>query len=217
VCFSATGSFTAAGVLAGVGVASVARNDVPSMRMFAAVPLLFAAQQAAEGAVWLTIAERPPGALARLSVVAFLGFALVLWPAWLPSALRLPETDPGRRRILAGLSWAGFAVAAVCLVLLARGEPSAHVAGHSVAYDFPTVFSGRLLPLLCYLVPTFVPFFVSTLSLARVLGGVLFASLVATIVLERQALTSVWCFFAALVSALILAMVIRRSRAERRA
>jgi hypothetical protein len=208
VCFSATGSFTAAGVLAGLGVASVARNEVPSLRMFAAVPLLFAAQQAAEGVVWLTIDERPPGVVARLAVVVFLGFALVLWPAWLPAALRLPEKDPRRRRILAALSWAGIATAAVSAILLVRASPSAHVARHSVAYAFGSGALGdSVLPLLCYMVPTVAPFFVSSLSLTRIIGVVLFGALVITIVTQRQALTSVWCFFAALLSALILAVV----------
>jgi hypothetical protein len=186
------------------------------MRMFAAVPLLFAAQQVAEGVVWLTIGERPPGALASLAVVVFLGFAVVLWPAWLPSALRLPEQDPRRRRVLAALSWSGVVTAVVAAVLLARGRPSAHISHHSVAYDFATgAPPGNFLPLLGYLVPTVVPFFVSTLILARVIGVVLFGSLVVTLVLQRQALTSVWCFFAALLSALILAMLHRQARFNR--
>ena len=215
MCFSATGSFAAAGVLAGIGVTCVARNEIRSMRMFAAVPLLFAAQQVAEGVVWLTIGENPPGGVARLAVVVFLGFALVVWPAWLPSALRLPEEDPRRRRILAALSWSGIATAAVAAILLARGSPSAHVSNHSIAYDFASgAPNGNVLPLLCYVVPTVVPFFVSTLSLARVIGVVLFGSLVITIVFQRQELTSVWCFFAALLSAMILAVLLREAAKE---
>jgi hypothetical protein len=184
--------------------------------MFAAVPALFAAQQVAEGMVWLTIGERPPGVVARVAVLVFLGFALVLWPAWVPSALRLPEKDPRRRRILAALSWAGVATSAVAAVLLAAVRPSAHVSHHSIAYDFAWAAPGDNILLLCYLVPTVVPFFVSTLSLARVIGVVLFGSLVVTVVLKRQALTSVWCFFAALLSGLILAVLLGQKGAAAR-
>jgi len=46
-------------------------------------------------------------------------------------------------------------------------------------------------------------------SLARTLGVMLVVSLVATIVSERAALTSVWCFFGAILSGLILVSVTR--------
>jgi hypothetical protein len=208
VCFSATASFAAAGVLAGIGAATLTRSVAPPLRMMAAVPLMFSAQQAAEGVVWLTLDE--PGAVSHAAIVVFLGFALVVWPAWLPAALRLAEQDPRRRRVLAALSWIGLATAAVCAVLLAMWRPSARVAGHHIAYDFTVgLHQQSPLPLLVYVVATVVPFFVSTASLARVIGVVLAGALVVTFVAQRSALTSVWCFFAALLSGLILAMVAR--------
>jgi hypothetical protein len=45
-----------------------------------------------------------------------------------------------------------------------------------------------------------VPFFVSTMRRAKLMGGVLVLALIATFIIERQALTSVWCFFAAILS-----------------
>src|ERR1035437_10782384 len=50
MCFSAAGSFGMSGVLAVVGTTSLARSAGRPQHMFAAVPFIFAAQQAAEGA-----------------------------------------------------------------------------------------------------------------------------------------------------------------------
>ncbi|HVU51766.1 MAG TPA: DUF6629 family protein [Polyangia bacterium] len=210
MCFSATGSFAAAGLLAAIGATSLAHGVGRPARMVAAVPLLFSVQQAAEGVVWLTIDQRPPGLVARVAVMVFLGFALVVWPAWLPASLRLMEQDPQRRRLLGVLSGAGAVMSAVAAVLLVVVRPAAHVSGHHIAYDFAVGLPREsVVPLLCYLVPTAGPFFVSTRGLARLIGAILVAALVVTLVVARTALTSVWCFFAALLSALILAMVVR--------
>jgi hypothetical protein len=58
-----------------------------------------------------------------------------------------------------------------------------------------------------YVLPSVVPFFISTISRAKLMGTVLALSLVATFLAERQALTSVWCFFAAILSVLIVVSI----------
>ncbi len=54
MCFSATASFTASGILAAVGLLSIAKARTLPMRIFASTPLLFAIQQASEGVLWTT-------------------------------------------------------------------------------------------------------------------------------------------------------------------
>jgi hypothetical protein len=213
VCFSATASFGVSGVLAGLGAATLLRNEAPSLRMLSGVPLLFAAQQAAEGAAWVTLHASPTNRPAPLAVISFLIVALVVWPTWLPLALRAAERDPARRRILTAISTWGLMLGALCVLLLARWPPSAQVVGHHIAYDF-TVGVGGAPAIIAYAIPTIVPFFVSTLSLSRVMGGLVIVSLVATYVAQRAALTSVWCFFAAILSGLILVMVHREQPAR---
>ncbi len=63
-----------------------------------------------------------------------------------------------------------------------------------------------------YVLPTVVPFFISTISRAKVMGTVLVLSLLATFLIERQALTSVWCFFAAILSVLIVLSISKDHR-----
>jgi hypothetical protein len=179
--------------------------------MLAAAPLLFGAQQAAEGAVWLTIGVPSHLAFQRLAVDVFLGFAMVVWPLWVPLSMQRAERDPARRRILTALCWFSGGVSLSAAILLSRWQPSAQVAGHSIRYDYPGTSNAALhaLLVLAYIVSTIVPFFVSTTTLARTLGITLILSVVAATLIRREALTSVWCFFAAMLSALILFAVSR--------
>jgi hypothetical protein len=214
MCFSATGSFGVATVIAGIGAVAINQAKPPSHRMLALVPLLFAAQQVAEGVVWMTIGHATAATLQGVAVDLFLGFALVAWPIWVPISLFVAERNPRRRKALAVLSWMGAAVGVYATALLLRGRPTAHVAGHSIAYSYvergPALVLALYLP--GYVLPTVVPFFISTISRAKLMGTVLAVSLLATFLIQRQALTSVWCFFAAILSVLIVLSISKDHR-----
>jgi uncharacterized protein DUF6629 len=206
MCFSATGSLGVGAILAGIGALSVAQDKLPSHRMLAVVPLLFAGQQIAEGVVWMTIDHPSQNGVHVLAVAVFLSFALVIWPSWVPLSLLLAETNPRRRKVLSVLAWVGIGVAIYAGVVLIRGRPTAHIAGHSMAYTYVEAGSQRVraLYLPMYIVPALIPFFVSTLKMAKLMGTILAVALVVTFVVERTTLTSVWCFFAAILSGVIV-------------
>ena len=214
MCFSATGSFAVSGALAVLGGASIARNQSPSLRMFAATPLVFAAQQATEGAVWLTLGSAPHETLHRVAIYAYLVCAMVIWPTWLPWSLRLAEREPGRRRPLTAIAVWGALFSACALFVLAHGRPTALVAGHSLRYEYGAsgAFPLPLLYFLAYALPIVVPLFVSTVHQARTIGTLLIVSLGATVLIQRHALTSVWCFFAAILSGVILLAIEQERR-----
>ena len=216
MCFSATASFTLSGVLTVIGAASVARNSSPRSALFAATPLLFAAQQASEGVVWLTMNDASHTTMHRVAVFAFLGFALVVWPLWVPLSMQLIERNQTRRRILWMLFVLGVVAATGALVLLTRSRPIAVVTGHSIRYDRAGDTKGivELLILLVYALPAIVPLFVSTGYLMRTIGALLVVALVATALIERNALASVWCFFAAMLSGLVWLAVARAGKFE---
>ncbi|HXI57010.1 MAG TPA: DUF6629 family protein, partial [Polyangia bacterium] len=132
MCFSATGSFVISGVLVGIGATALARNSSVPHRLFAAIPLLFAAQQAAEGIVWLTMGDTPPTIVQRLAVNTYLGFALVVWPSWLPLSLKLIERNGARRRWLTFLFWCGTLVSMFAALMLTGTPPEPRIAGHSI-------------------------------------------------------------------------------------
>lgn len=211
MCFSAAGSFALSGVLAGVGTVGVARNTAKPYRLFAAIPLLFAAQQAAEGVVWSTFSSSEHAVSHRAATVAFLLVAMAIWPVWVSLSLREAERDPSRRRALSTLVGIGVLVAAGSALMMLRSPPVATIVGHSIRYASAALGNravGTLL-LVAYLVPTITPLFVSTLPTARTIGITLVISLIATLVVERDVLTSVWCFFAAILSLQTLGAVER--------
>ncbi|HEV8215502.1 MAG TPA: DUF6629 family protein [Gemmatimonadaceae bacterium] len=216
MCFSPTGSFVLSGVLASVGAVAVTQNSSRHHRMFTAIPFLFAGQQAAEGVVWLAAKGGADSSLTRLAVAVFLGFALVVWPVWVPLSLRRIERNAGRRRTLTVLSLVGAGVSVSAAFLLALWEPVAAIAGHSIRYSYGYAGNGgmarELFLLVAYLTPTIIPFFVSTTSTTKAIGATLLVSLFAAGLIERDALTSVWCFFAAILSGLILVAVRREER-----
>ncbi len=206
MCFSATASFSVGAAIAGTGILAVAQEKPPSHRMLAAMPLMFAAQQIAEGFVWLTIGRPGDRAENLVAVSVFLAIALVIWPLWVPVSLLMAEKNPGRRRLLTLLCCAGFGLAVYTTQMLLGGRPGVHLAGHRLAYDYtqsgPALASALSLP--AYAIPSVLPFFASTISRAKTIGVVLAVALVATYLLERRAFASVWCFFAAIISAIIV-------------
>jgi hypothetical protein len=213
MCFSAEGSFAVSAALLTVGGAAVARAP-RGYRLLAGVPVLFGAQQAAEGVVWVTL-DDTRGLAHLIAVRAFLVVAIMVWPSFLSFALARMEQDAQRRRTLLLLFAMGVVLSAYAAALLLRFPPVARVAGHSIRYDYTGSDDVRwnLLYLMAYLVPTVVPFFVSSMSLAKASGAVLLGSLLLTTALQRGALTSVWCFLAAIFSGVLL-MAIRRDAAR---
>jgi hypothetical protein len=209
MCFSAAGSFGMSGVLTVVGGAALARSAGRPQRMLAAIPLIFAAQQAAEGIVWTTMDVGADTTLHRAAVNTFLGIALVLWPLWLPIALRRMEQDPLRRRALTGLCWLGAVVSATALFLLLCWQPTATVTGHSIRYDYAgsTNAVQSFINLAAYVIAAVGPFFASSARMTRTIGFTFAASLVIVYTVQREVLVSVWCFFAAVLSGLILLAV----------
>lgn len=194
-----------AGVLTAIGGASIGASADMRRRFFAAIPLGFAVQQAAEGIVWLTIDNPAHATLLRAAVFAFLAFALVVWPTWIPWSLRVAERDPVRRKWLTLLAWAGVFVSLGAAVLLTRWNPHAFIEGSSVHYNFgvPSGAFMHVLLVVAYAAPAFLSFFVSTIELSNVFGAALVISMGAALAIQAEALTSVWCFFAAGLSVLV--------------
>lgn len=183
---------------AGTGIAGAAaigsaseRRDLP----LASVPLIFGAQQAIEGALWLALASEDPSRLVISLATSFMFSALVVWPVWAPLAALLVERN--RTRILA---MAVIFVLAVLLALRGLGgmwiQPyGACVLQYSIAYGnglpySPLQFGG-------YVLCACGPFLLSSHRTLRIFGAIVFAGLIVSMSLRAHAYVSTWCFFAA--------------------
>lgn len=201
MCFSPEASFVAAGVLAPLGVTTLRSVRRRGELAIAALPLLFAVHQAIEGAIWLGLEGRLPHGLLEVAISAYLVFAQVVLPVLVPVGLLLFEQDPLRRRRLAPLVLLGSLVSARLLWVITAHPVGARVLGDSVVYDTDVHFGSVVA--VGYIVATCGPALLSSSSLLRTFGLANLAGVSLAALVKYSAVTSVWCFYAALVSVFI--------------
>lgn len=220
MCFSATASFAAGAVLGTVGVAALSKATSKPQRIFGAIPLLFAVQQCAEGLLWLSLKDPSFHSWQPLLTYLFLFFAMAVWPFWIPFSIWKMETDPYRKRWIRYFVWMGLLVAAgVCLVLFSYPVevitpfcPTCPVADapaplHHLHYEFaipPLVRNTVVGFSILYIGATIVTPFLSSIKKMKWLGIVFLASYLFAITFYHGFVISVWCFFAALLSFVVL-------------
>ena len=201
MCFSAGASFGASAVVAVAGVISTRRIKHSEQIMFAAIPLIFAAQQLIEGLVWLTFTEPEYHPWQRIPVNLYLILAQVIWPVWVPLSILKIEGDPKHRYRLRILSYCSFILAPLQAYRLFAYPSTVEVTTHHIHYglDFSIPYFGLILNLV-YFITTIVPPFLSSRKPVIVLGVLNLASFVLTVLFFEGNVISVWCFFAALIS-----------------
>lgn len=202
MCFSATASFVTAAATGTAGLMAISRATQLREIPLAAMGLFFATQQGVEGFLWLTLAHDPNSDPSRHLVHIFLFIALVFWPAFAPSAALLVEPDAGRARLIAPFVLTGSIVALYLFSLLFYGEQSARLAGGHIIYDMnpgPPAEAG-----LTYVVATACALGLSSHASIRLLAAVVFVGSLAAYWAYWDAFLSVWCFFAAAASGIIL-------------
>ena len=200
MCFSATASFSAAALLLGIGTLALKSASRPRELPFAAIPLLFAVQQLVEGVIWLTFSREVP-LLNSVMTHVYSFFSHVLWPIYVPLAVLLLEPTGWRRRTLVAFAAVGVAVGAYLLyVLLAFPVVSRPICEH-IEYVSPHFLAAVTMAL--YLVSTALSPLLSTHRMVQVFGVLALLSFGAAYAFYASWFISVWCFFAALLSAVI--------------
>lgn len=202
MCFSATASFIAGGALTATGIATTtrARRRAKGGRelAFASIPLFFGIQQLLDGIVWISVSG---SYLHTFAAYGFAFFAYVFWPAFVPYAvLRLEPRGP-HRRTLRTLVIIGVLTALYAWYLMITGPVTAHVVNACIRYD--TYAPYALLMLIPYIVATCGSCLVSSHKLVNLFGIVSFFAVAVAGWFFLETFTSVWCFFAAVLSALI--------------
>ena len=198
MCFSPTASLVAGGALSAGGVMTLRRVRRPSRIPFAAIPLLFGVQQLIEGVVWLSFG-RP--LLHAVSTVAYVFFSHALWPAFLPFAVWMIEPERKRKKIIAYFALFGLGLATVMSAYIIQGPVTSAIVGHSIAYDVP--LPAVPLGLVLYALATCGSCLVSSRKFIRMFAVALFLSLFIAYWAYGETFTSVWCFFAAILSLII--------------
>lgn len=214
MCFSATASFVSAAATGAAGLIALTRVEERRDWPLAAVPLFFAAQQATEGLLWLSVARADGVAMAGDGLThTFLFFALVFWPIYAPLAALMAEPDGRRRRMMSWLLLLGSLVALYLLDLIASGSHGAGAAqGHIVYVLDPSPPHAIGIP---YLLATAGALLLSSQGAVQLLALIVLTGSVTAYVAYWDAFLSVWCFFAAAAS-IVLVVHFERVRQMRR-
>ena len=212
MCFSATASFSAGTVLLGLGVLTLKSARRPRELPFAAIPLLFAIQQLTEGVIWLTFQYEMP-MLNTVMTHIYEFFSHVLWPIYVPLAVMLIEPKGWHRQALYALVVVGGAAGGYLLYVLLAYPVVSRPTGQHIEYISPHFFAGVVMTL--YLLSTAISPMLSTHRVVKVFGFLALLSFAAVYYFYATWFISVWCFFAALLSAVIYLHFVLRNAGRR--
>lgn len=203
MCFSAPASFVASASLATIGVASVKKTRTKAELPLALVPVLFGFQQGVEGIIWLTLGGNM-SALTIASAYVYLMFSHVLWPIWMPLAIMMIEPDRQRRQWLAAVGVVGIATSSYLAYLIFSVPINLAIVNQSLAYGITYSGSGQYLLMLGYFLATCASGLFSSHRLINIFGLMVALTGIAAYNFYSTSFISVWCFFAAIASILIL-------------
>ncbi|MBD0839578.1 DUF6629 family protein [Streptomyces sp. TRM68416] len=194
MCWSAEADLVAGAVIAGVGVACVARTSRVRDLPLAALPLLLGAHQLVEAAVWAADGGTGPATLAWAVI------ALPLLPLWVPVGVLCAAPPPARRRLALPLV-AGAATAAVLAHALTTRPVRAEIRGHTVGYVVGLPHADLVIA--GYLLATIGALLLSGDRRLATLGVLAAAGAVICVALWRTEFVSTWCAFAAVCSVVL--------------
>lgn len=214
MCFSATANFVGSGIIAGVGVVTLARVKDPREALFASMPLLFAVHQLLEGFVWLGLDGLMSETVLKGTAAGFMLYAQGLLPIILPLSILLIEPNPDRRKWIWPFVALGVVLGIYILWALTAFDTEVAAINHSVVYYNPGTSHAAVATF--YVIATCGSLFFSGYRYIVALGALNLVGLVIVLIVRAYAFTSIWCAYAAVISILIYGHVHRLRAAERR-
>jgi hypothetical protein len=200
MCFSPEVSFGASAIIGAIGIVTIKSIQSRRLVVFASIPMIFAVHQFSEGFVWLSLLYPSFAALEGLSVGFYMVMAQVLWPFWVPLSILLLEKQAFRRKILKSLLVLGVLGSAYLAYSLLLFDLKAEIIGHHIKFKQGYAIHFPAFGFIFYFIPTVFSLFVSSIKNIRILGTAILVSAIVSMLFFRIYFTSVWCFFAALIS-----------------
>lgn len=215
MCFSLTASFTAAALLIPAGIVA----SIPAIKynhkfiLLALIPVIFGIQQFIEGITWYGLNNHHTN-LTHTASLTYLFFAFFLWPVCFPLSAWLLEENPVIRKKILLLTVAGFLLGVyLYLPILLNNLPvSTSIAGNSI--DYLTYQSHVMVPfyIVLYVAITFLALIIASSKRMNILGWLVVLSAIVSMLCYKIVFTSVWCFFAAILSLYIIYIVYAECR-----
>ena len=213
MCFSAGASFAGSVVISTIGIATILKVHKPSQIVFACIPLFFGFQQFIEGCLWYSMQHPEYAQYENIFTTTFLIMAQIFWPVMIPLAVLHMEKNKKKKRLLWVFLSLGLTISIFYIYCLLNYTVTPQISGYHIHYIENSPKTLTFIAFLLYLITSITPLFISSIKRTHLLGILMSLSCLITILFFTQYLTSVWCFFAALISAVIF-WILRDSRRE---
>jgi uncharacterized membrane protein len=205
VCVSPEVDVAAGVVIGALAVDAVRSRPARRNLALAAIPALLAAHSLVEAVVWWGTRDQVPAPWGSVATVVYVVIAFVMLPTLLPTAVLAREADRRRRHALKALLVVGAVVSVVMLAAVVDGPVEATARAHVIVYSVG-------IPVAPLVVSAYVAATCGAglLSSSRLIRGFAVVNAIAVAVLvtvSTQALTSLWCGWAAVTSAAIALML----------
>lgn len=208
MCFSTQASFTASGFLALIGIAALTKaRHQRSLLLFATIPFLFSIQQLCEGIIWMTDPTNSGGFIHSAATHMYLIFAYLVWPLWMPLSILALEDARWRRFACYTALCAALCFGAYTITQMAQTGFWARIDHGHIAYPYYGSSFNFSWASFLYLSATMIPLLSCRLRYTWLLAAAACSSLALTTHWYHAHVTSLWCFFAALLSAIALLIV----------
>ncbi len=211
MCFSPGADAASAAVIAPVAVAALRAARARSELVLAALPALFVVHQLLSAVVWLGQRGDVGEGTAHAAAIAYLLYAQAALPVLVPLAFLLLEPDRRRRTATAALLAVGVVLGSYLLMTIVARPVDVQAADHVVVYTTDTANDGLVAA--AYLLAVCGPALLSGRPLLRAFGAVNVVGFAVAAIVREEAVTSIWCSYAALASVLVW-LALRGQRAD---
>lgn len=207
MCFSATASFIASGVLVSCGTVAIIKYRFSKKELaLAIIPIVFGLHQFVEGVVWLGLIGTVGADIQNVAAHLFTFIAMCFWPIFIPLALLLYEY-PKRRLPLFSLLVLGTAISSYlfwCFSIHSHLYVNVQCC-NSLSYNYHLPYLYGVIDYF-YVAVVVVPYLFSSNPRVKYLlaPGFLFSFLIALALESGGDYPSIWCFLAALLSISII-------------
>lgn len=208
MCFSAEASFIVGGTLLVIGVTTTRKTIYKKDFPIAIIPFIFAIQQLVEGLLWISLSNNDTSQIPFWLSNIYGVFIGIIWPLFAPFAVYCAETDSRRKKIIAPIGIAGLGLALYTIIGITEQPIIAEIINHSINYKHHV--GGYQLVIVLYLLATCIPFIFSSYWHLYIAGIIITIGFFVAYFTFLETFASVWCFFAAIASALIYFYFVHR-------
>lgn len=202
MCFDATASFAGGIVVTGLAVTTVRLVRDRRELWFASLPLIFGIHQILEGIIWRQVDQSTELSVRSPAVEAWLFIAWFLLPIWLPLSVRAFEPDQRKRTWMTALAVLGAITGTFLYLSSMAYATDVIVNGHHLEYRLP--FHPGWPMGIPYVTATCLPLLLSSRRFVNRFGVAMVLSMGVSVAIAAKEFSSVWCFFAALLSISLL-------------